>query len=128
MGDNSSGRWGEERAKRYLQWHGWHIEETNYSCRFGEIDLIAADFREEPNEHKPVIVFIEVKYRSSPGSGYGREAVSWKKQWKISRTADYYCMTHNIWDSTSFRFDVISIDNGHLNHIPNAFNYTERSR
>ena len=29
MGDNRSGRWGEERAKRYLQWHGWRIEEAN---------------------------------------------------------------------------------------------------
>ena len=51
------GRFGEERAARYLRLHGYRIVETNYSCRLGEIDLIARKGR--------YLVFVEVKLRKS---------------------------------------------------------------
>ena len=47
---------GEIIASRYLREHGYYILHANYSCRLGEIDLIAAD--------KKYVCFVEVKTRS----------------------------------------------------------------
>ena len=47
---------GEIIASRYLREHGYYILNANYSCRLGEIDLIAAD--------KKHICFVEVKTRT----------------------------------------------------------------
>ena len=43
------GRWGEQTAADYLRKHGYRITAMGYSCRFGEIDLIA--------ENKQYVVF-----------------------------------------------------------------------
>ena len=43
MDRHELGRFGEERAARWLRRHGYRIIETNFSCRSGEIDLIARD-------------------------------------------------------------------------------------
>ena len=37
----TKGAWGEDCAAAYLRRHGYRILARNYSCRFGEIDLIA---------------------------------------------------------------------------------------
>lgn len=37
------GAWGEDYAAAYLRRHGYRILARNYSCRFGEIDIIASD-------------------------------------------------------------------------------------
>ena len=39
----TKGAWGEECAAAYLRRRGYRILARNYSCRFGEIDIIAAD-------------------------------------------------------------------------------------
>lgn len=36
------GAWGEDYAAAYLRRHGYRILTRNYSCRFGEIDIIAS--------------------------------------------------------------------------------------
>ena len=46
----------EEKAVEYLKGKGYVILETNYRCRFGEIDIIAM--------YDKMVCFIEVKYRS----------------------------------------------------------------
>ena len=37
----TKGAWGEECAAAYLRRRGYRILARNYSCRFGEIDIIA---------------------------------------------------------------------------------------
>ena len=37
------GLWGEQQAAAYLKRRGYRIVGQNYTCRFGEIDVIAAD-------------------------------------------------------------------------------------
>ena len=51
------GAWGEDYAAAYLRRHGYRILARNYSCRFGEIDIIASD--------RHYVVFVEVKLRAS---------------------------------------------------------------
>ena len=53
----TKGAWGEDCAAAHLRRHGYRILARNYSCRFGEIDIIAAD--------RHYVVFVEVKLRAS---------------------------------------------------------------
>ena len=99
MADNRSGQWGEERAKRYLQWHGWHIEESNYSCRFGEIDLIAS--------RRGILAFVEVKTRKDDSRGEAREFVTAAKRQRILSAASLYLSEHET--QLQPRFDVIEV-------------------
>ncbi len=110
----------EDRAADFLLGNGAVILERNYSCKFGEIDLIA--------QEAEALVFVEVKFRNHPDSGLPEEAVTPAKQRKICRTADYYCLTHGIMENTACRFDVIAIDGGELRHYRDAFCYYAGSR
>ena len=112
------GRFGEERAARYLHLHGYRIVETNYSCRLGEIDLIARKGR--------YLVFVEVKLRKSSDFAAAREFVTRSKQQRILSTASVYLAQHET--ELQPRFDVIEIyapqgEKGKItiNHIEDAF-------
>lgn len=119
MEDKSSGRWGEERAARYLRLRGWRIVEKNYSSRFGEIDLIAS--------HRDILAFIEVKTRKNAAHGEAKEFVTAAKRQRILATASYYLAEHET--ELQPRFDVIEIyapDGAdtrfpRINHLENAF-------
>ena len=70
------------------------------------------------------LVFVEVKYRSTAGSGHPLEAVSISKQKKICKAALFYMNLNKISpDNTSIRFDVIGILGDEITHIENAFDY-----
>ena len=103
----------EEIAVKYLKKNTkLKIIERNYRNKIGEIDIIARE--------NDVIVFIEVKYRSTLRYGYGREAVDDNKQWKIRNVAQMYL--REIGDMNArVRFDVIDILGDEVTHIPNAF-------
>lgn len=106
------GRVGEKRAVDFLKKKGFKILKTNYKTPVGEIDVIA--------QEKEVIVFIEVKTRSSDNYGAPSEAVDKRKQEKYYKTATYYLQREKKTESEC-RFDVIEIENGQINHIFNAF-------
>lgn len=104
----------EEKAAEYLQKKGYRILERNFRCRYGEIDLIA--------EIHQTLVFCEVKYRSVVDARVPFEAVTTRKQQRISKTAFYYLSTHFCTESVC-RFDVIGISGDQIHHIENAFEY-----
>lgn len=58
----------EELAVKFLKKKHYKIIETKYKNKIGEIDIIAKD--------KNILVFVEVKYRSSDYFGLPREAVN----------------------------------------------------
>ena len=93
------GAWGEEQAARYLRRKGYTIVESNYSCRFGEIDLIARS--------RGVIAFVEVKLRKNADFAQAREFVTFSKQQKIRKSASLWLSFHNC--ELQPRFDVIEI-------------------
>lgn len=117
MDTKSLGRWGEERAAEYLCHNGLNVLERNYRCPVGEIDIIAMQGN--------TLVFIEVKTRRSLRYGLPAEAVTFKKQMKYFKIAQYYMKENGIKD-LNCRFDVVEVILGHdgscrLNHIVNAF-------
>ena len=105
----------EERACAFLTAQGYRILERNYHCKVGEIDLIAKE--------GDYLVFVEVKYRSSNRAGDPAEAVNFKKQNKICRTASFYMMCAGMHQDDPVRFDVVSILGDKIRLIRNAFPY-----
>jgi len=110
------GRRGEQSAAKYLSRKGYRIIGLNYSCRLGEIDIIAEDAR--------YIVFAEVKRRRSAAFAEAREYVTAAKQRRIIATASLW-LSQNPTDRQP-RFDVLEVyasgDGAErINHIENAY-------
>jgi putative endonuclease len=90
----------ETVAANYLQHQGLSLVATNYSCRYGEIDLIMRDGK--------TLVFVEVRMRSNSSFGGAGTSITASKQLKLSRTAEYYLQQHgDISNSAACRFDAI---------------------
>ncbi len=111
------GLWGEIFAARYMREHGYEIITANYRCRMGEIDIIA--------QKDGFLVFTEVKTRSCGSIAKGREAVDFRKQERIVKTAAVF-IQNNPYDLQP-RFDVAEVTLGKNNevlgceYIENAF-------
>lgn len=90
---------GEWHAARLLRDKGYCILSSNFRCRFGEIDIVAAD-----DEY---LVFVEVKTRSPEAIYRPREAVDRRKQQKLLRAAQIYYRQTKM--DLQPRFDVIEV-------------------
>ena len=110
------GKWGEDRAVRYLKKRGYRIMCRNYRRRNGEVDVVARD--------GACWVFVEVKTRSSLSYGTPAEAVTSKKILAMQRTALAYLQKAGEADAP-MRFDVIEVFRADgkwkITHIPSAF-------
>lgn len=105
----------EELAASFFIEKNYTILARNYRTKTGEIDLVAQD------PHDGCIVFVEVKYRKSARKGQPFESVTSKKQQKIYRTAQWFIQEHGTGQYRKYRFDVLSILDGQITHIRNAF-------
>jgi putative endonuclease len=90
---------GEKIAKKYLLGKGYVILHENWRFKKYEVDLIA--------KHNMMIVFIEVKARSSNEFGEPEQFVTKQKQKFLVSAANEYLISHNI--ELECRFDVVSI-------------------
>ncbi len=110
------GRSGEDEAARFLKARGFKILRRNYRCRFGEIDLVAADGE--------TVVFVEVKTRSGSSFAEAAEAVNRKKMEHMTRASEFFLSEFGLLDHAA-RFDVVCIVKGErgteIEHIQNAF-------
>jgi putative endonuclease len=110
------GRRGEEAASRFLKKQGYRIVERNYTCKLGEIDLIAYE--------KDTLSFIEVKTRTSLQYGPPQLAVHPFKQRQLAKTALYFLKEKRL-DDPKARFDVVAVILGpageEIELIRNAF-------
>lgn len=97
--NNIIGAWGESIAAEYLQKKHYKLIASNYSCRFGEIDLIVTN--------KEYLVFVEVKLRKSAKFAMALEHVDAYKQNRIRTTAELYLSEYPT--QLQPRFDVIEI-------------------
>ncbi|MFH0853195.1 MAG: YraN family protein [bacterium] len=97
-----AGSSGEAQAEAYLRTLNYQIIDHHYTCRYGEIDLIALD--------SETLVFVEVKLRRSNKFGTAEESVNQAKQEKLIQTIENYRNEHPEYLSNNYRFDLITIN------------------
>lgn len=102
------GNTGEILAEKFLAEKGFEILARNFHAREGEVDIIAKDSEQ--------IVFVEVKARRSSKFGSAIESVSEEKLRKVVEAGEKWLQQNNL-ENTSYRVDVIAIDNGKIQHL-----------
>lgn len=99
MDKKALGNKGEGFAAEYYKKLGYSITAQNYSCRGGEIDIIA--------ENGEYIIFVEVKTRSSNFLYSPAEAVDLKKQKRLTIAAMKYLAENE--SEKQPQFDVFEV-------------------
>ncbi|MDC0664091.1 YraN family protein [Marinobacter sp. SS21] len=99
----ATGQQAEDVAARYLQRRGVRITCRNVYNRGGEIDLIGMDGN--------TLVFFEVRYRGHGSMTGAAESISYRKQQRILRAANYYLHRHGLWNADA-RIDVVAVSPG----------------
>lgn len=97
------GRDGEEYAVGLLRRAGLRILARNFRCPKGEIDIVAGD--------RELIVFVEVRSRSSNVCGWGEESITALKQKRLQAVAAYFLLKEGFKVYPPIRFDVIALRN-----------------
>jgi putative endonuclease len=92
----------EELAAQYLQVRGLKILARNLRCKAGELDLVCLD--------GGVLAIVEVRQRGSAEFGGALASVTWTKQRKITRAAQFFLRREKEWKSLALRFDVLAIE------------------
>jgi putative endonuclease len=115
------GRWGESCCEKILKKQGYKFVARNFSCKYGEIDLIFMD----SGSVTPGLVFVEVKTRRNEKRIKAQAAVGFKKRRRIGYTAKHFIQQYKIKDKP-LRFDIVAIivgDKGRpqIRHYKNAF-------
>lgn len=129
------GQAGETVALHYLQGQGYELLARNYRSRHGELDLVMK------REH--VLVFVEVKARTSFSYGQPGDWVTLQKQRRLYYTArvflqdpDYFpcddqrrgtARPSRPWSAWKLRFDIVEVNlrERQVRHLPNAFSPLE---
>ena len=116
------GEEGERVAERWLRRRGWRVLQRRFRNGHRDIDLVA--------EKNGTVAFVEVKARSGSAFGDPVEAVDWRKQRELARSAAVWIDRHGRPDD-SYRFDVIGVlmegNSVRIKHIENAFMVRSRA-
>lgn len=94
------GALGERVAARWLERRGWDIVARRFRSGHRDLDLVA--------RRGPLVAFVEVKARRGLGFGDPVDAVRWRKQRELVRSA-------NVWidrfgrPGEAYRFDVVGV-------------------
>lgn len=94
------GKHGETLAAEHLQHNGYTILHKNWSCRSGEIDLIA--------EENQTLVFVEVKTRRAQTTETAFASITPTKQKRFIAAVHEY-LSANADEDTLWRIDAIAI-------------------
>lgn len=108
----SKGHRYESLAATYLEQHGYTIVERNWRAGHKEIDLIART--------ETALVFVEVKAAGGKTFGHPAEWVGRQKRRNLRQAAQQYVTTRRI-SGLDLRFDIITFQDGRLEHFPDAF-------
>ena len=107
----ASGGEAETAATRLLERHGLEIVARNFRTRLGEIDLVARD--------GAVLVFVEVRLRSSARFGGAAASIGPRKRARIEAAAREFLA--RLRREPPCRFDVITFDDGAPRWLKGAF-------
>ena len=110
------GRWGEQLAAAYLEALGFALIERNWRHSSGEIDLVVRGGR--------LLVFVEVKTRSSLDCGHPFEALTPVKCARLYRLAQAWRADHT--ERGPFRIDAVAVTLGRsqaasIEHLESVF-------
>jgi putative endonuclease len=110
------GRIGERVAARWLRRRGWRVLAHRFRNGHRDLDLVV--------ERDGTVAFVEVKTRRRTAFGDPIEAVSWRKQRELIRSA-------KVWSDrfgppgAAYRFDVVGVIvvgvDARVRHVENAF-------
>ena len=116
------GEIGERLAERWLRRKGWRIVQRRFRNGHRDIDLVA--------EREGLIAFVEVKARRGVEFGLPVEAVDWRKQRELTRSAHVWIERHGR-PGDSYRFDVIGVlvagSAVSIRHVEDAFSLRPRA-
>jgi len=122
----SFGKWGETIAENYLTAKGYRILARNIRTPYGELDIVASKKMIISSglvlERNTIIVFVEVKTRSSDKYGLPEEAITWRKKEHLLSAAQFYLM-ENPDLAEDWRVDVISIQSSKTGKQPNVTHF-----
>jgi putative endonuclease len=110
------GELGERIAERWLRERGWRVVQRRFRSGHRDIDLVV--------EREGMVAFVEVKARRGVRFGDPVEAVDWRKQRELGRSAQVWIDRHGRRDE-AYRFDVVGVlVNGsrvRIRHVEDAF-------
>lgn len=95
------GKWGERKTAEYLMQRGFQILEKNFRTNYGEIDLIAIK--------ENLILFVEVKTRSSDSFGLPEESITLSKKEHLQKSVQAYFLEHPEMEEMNWQIDVAAI-------------------
>jgi len=115
------GQASEMRAEQFLLAKGYRILDRNVRTPIGELDLVAEDHG--------VVVFVEVKARTTLAFGGALLAVDHRKRAKLAKLAAQY-LAQRHWSEKACRFDIVLVQgqpsaHGRIEHLQNAFDVAE---
>lgn len=119
---NELGRWGEDKAAELLRSKGLYIRHRDWHYGHCDIDIVAID------EFSSIIVFVEVKTRTSNVWGAPDEAVDLEKMNNVIKSARAYLRAYRLYHC-EVRYDIISVVGTpelgcSITHRENAFDVT----
>jgi putative endonuclease len=117
MNRQKTGKLGEKIARDYLKKKGYRIQQLNYRCREGEIDIIC--------KKKDCMVFVEVRTKTGPAYGAPEESVTFIKKGRLINAALSY-LNEQTKPQDLWRIDFIAVELDEkgktlrMEHIENA--------
>jgi len=114
-----TGNKGESIARDYLIQKGYTIVDTNWSTRYGELDIIA--------QRDEIYVFVEVKTRHSKNTESALASITPNKREKMIKAVYQYLHEKKL-DDIIWRIDAIGIALNHkqaptIDHVEDAFDW-----
>ena len=98
------GALGERIAERWLARDGWQVVDRRWRSGRRDLDLVAIRGK--------VVAFVEVKTRRSTWSGGPVEAVNWRKQRELTRSAQAWLDQRGTLVAPAgaiYRFDIVGV-------------------
>ncbi len=93
------GKIGELIASKYLTERGFTVVCKNWTCRWGEIDIIA--------EKDETLIFVEVKYRVGSLNCHPSEAITYYKRKSLQRSINMFLAKNYV--TKPWRVDILCI-------------------
>lgn len=110
------GELGERVAARWLERQGWRVVQRRFRNGRRDIDLIM--------QRDGMVAFVEVKARRGDRFGTPVEAVNWRKQKELAKSAQVWIDRHGR-PEEDYRFDVVGVlvegSRVRVRHVSDAF-------